>query len=48
MNTGYITVDDLGPGDNLHPSAEGYVKMAEVWYAAIYASLDKLGAPIPV
>jgi len=47
MNNGtFITVDDLAPGDTLHPSAEGYAKMAAVWYEALNANLDKLRAPI--
>ncbi|EJT74753.1 hypothetical protein GGTG_08591 [Gaeumannomyces tritici R3-111a-1] len=49
MNNGsFITVDDLAPGDNLHPSAEGYAKMAAVWYEALNANLDKLHAPVSV
>lgn len=47
MNNGtFITVDDLAPGDTLHPSAEGYAKMAAVWYEALDANLDKLHAPV--
>ncbi|KLU86098.1 hypothetical protein MAPG_05117 [Magnaporthiopsis poae ATCC 64411] len=47
MNNGtFITVDDLAPGDALHPSAEGFAKMATVWYEALNANLDKLHAPV--
>ncbi|TLS31462.1 hypothetical protein PpBr36_02702 [Pyricularia pennisetigena] len=45
MNTGFITVDDLAPGDNLHPSEEGFVKMADVWHDAIVTNMDRLTPP---
>lgn len=45
MNTGFITVDDLAPSDNLHPSEEGFAKMADVWHDAILSNMDRLTPP---